>query len=93
MLDSFGGHLGAARAAGEAWRFWRGCEQDLAKHRAKVEAAAREADYLRASVAELAKLDPQPGEESELAELRAQMMRAEKIASEIHVRTKQESST
>ncbi|AZO46410.1 MAG: DNA repair protein RecN [Mesorhizobium sp.] len=84
LLDSFGGHLGAARATGEAWRYWRGCEQDLAKHRAKVEAAAREADYLRASVAELAKLDPQPGEESELAELRATMMRAEKIASEIH---------
>ncbi|MDX8435108.1 DNA repair protein RecN [Mesorhizobium abyssinicae] len=84
LLDSFGGHLGAARATGEAWRYWRGCEQDLAKHRAKVEAAAREADYLRASVAELAKLDPQPGEESGLAELRAMMMRAEKIASEIH---------
>ncbi|RJT41782.1 DNA repair protein RecN [Mesorhizobium waimense] len=84
LLDSFGGHLGAARAAGEAWRYWRGCEQDFAKHRAKVEAAAREADYLRASVAELAKLDPQPGEETQLAELRATMMRAEKIASEIH---------
>jgi len=84
LLDSFGGHLGAARATGEAWRYWRGCEQDLAKHRAKVEAAAREADYLRASVAELAKLDPQPGEETALAELRATMMRAEKIASEIH---------
>jgi DNA repair protein RecN (Recombination protein N) len=84
LLDSFGGHLGAARAAGEAWRYWRGCEQDFARHRAKVEAAAREADYLRASVAELAKLDPQPGEETQLAELRATMMRAEKIASEIH---------
>jgi DNA repair protein RecN (Recombination protein N) len=84
LLDSFGGHLGAARATGEAWRYWRGCEQDLARHRAKVEAAAREADYLRASVAELAKLDPQPGEETQLAELRATMMRAEKIASEIH---------
>ena len=84
LLDSFGGHLGAARATGEAWRYWRGYEQDLAKHRAKVEAAAREADYLRASVAELAKLDPQPGEETALAELRATMMRAEKIASEIH---------
>ncbi|WP_192180855.1 DNA repair protein RecN [Mesorhizobium amorphae] len=84
LLDSFGGHLGAARATGEAWRYWRGCEQDFAKHRAKVEAAAREADYLRASVAELAKLDPQPGEETQLAELRATMMRAEKIASEIH---------
>jgi DNA repair protein RecN (Recombination protein N) len=84
LLDSFGGHIGAARATGEAWRYWRGCEQDFARHRAKVEAAAREADYLRASVAELAKLDPQPGEETQLAELRATMMRAEKIASEIH---------
>lgn len=84
LLDSFGGHLGAVGGTGEAWRYWRNCEQELSRHRAKVEAAAREADYLRASVAELAKLDPQPGEETELAELRAQMMRAEKIASEIH---------
>jgi len=84
LLDSFGGHLGAVRGAGEAWRYWRGCEQELSRHRAKVEAAAREADYLRAAVAELAKLDPQPGEETELADLRAQMMRVEKIAAEIH---------
>ncbi|RWM26016.1 DNA repair protein RecN [Mesorhizobium sp.] len=84
LLDSFGGHLGAVRGTSEAWRYWRNCEQELSRHRAKVEAAAREADYLRASVAELVKLDPQPGEETELAELRAQMMRAEKIASEIH---------
>lgn len=84
LLDSFGGHLGAVRATGEAWRYWRGCEQEFTRHRAKVEAAAREADYLRAAVAELTKLDPQPGEESDLAELRASMMRAEKIASEIH---------
>ena len=84
LLDSFGGHLGAVRATGEAWRYWRNCEQEFTRHRAKVEAAAREADYLRAAVAELTKLDPQPGEESDLAELRASMMRAEKIASEIH---------
>ncbi|UCI23105.1 DNA repair protein RecN [Mesorhizobium sp. B2-8-5] len=84
LLDSFGGHLGAVRGTGEAWRYWRNCEQELSRHRAEVEAAAREADYLRASVAELAKLDPQPGEETELAELRATMMRVEKIATEIH---------
>lgn len=84
LLDAFGGHLGAVRATGEAWRYWRQAEQDLARHRAKVEAAAREADYLRASVTELGKLDPQPGEETELAELRSTMMRAEKIAAEIH---------
>jgi len=83
LLDAFGGHLGEVRACGEAWRFWRGCEQELARHRAKVEASAREADYLRAAVAELTEIDPQPGEETDLADIRAQMMRAEKIASEI----------
>ncbi|WP_315923849.1 DNA repair protein RecN [Mesorhizobium sp. SP-1A] len=84
LLDAFGGHLGAVAATGSAWRHWRACESELARHRARVEAAAREADYLRAAVAELSALDPQPGEETELAELRATMMRAEKIASEIH---------
>ncbi|WP_256751117.1 DNA repair protein RecN [Mesorhizobium sp. Mes31] len=84
VLDAFGGHLGAVRSTGEAWRHWRACEQELSRHSAKVAAAAREADYLRAAVAELTKLDPQPGEETDLAELRASMMRAEKIASEIH---------
>ncbi|MFB9978527.1 DNA repair protein RecN [Mesorhizobium kowhaii] len=84
VLDAFGGHLGTVRSTGEAWRHWRACEQELSRHRAKVAAAAREADYLRAAVAELTKLDPQPGEETDLAELRASMMRAEKIASEIH---------
>lgn len=83
LLDAFGGHVGAARSTAEAWRLWRTAEQEFSRHRAKVEAAAREADYLRASVAELTKLDPQPGEETDLAELRASMMRAEKIASEI----------
>lgn len=84
LLDAFGGHLGVVRSTAEAWRLWHAAEQELSRHRARVEAAAREADYLRACVAELSDLDPQPGEETELAELRATMMRAEKIASEIH---------
>jgi DNA repair protein RecN (Recombination protein N) len=84
VLDAFGGHLGVVRSTGEAWRQWRACEQELSRHSAKVAAAAREADYLRAAVAELTRLDPQPGEETDLAEIRALMMRAEKIASEIH---------
>jgi DNA repair protein RecN (Recombination protein N) len=83
LLDAFGGHVGAAQSVARAWRGWREADQALARHRAKVEAAAREADFLRASVEELSKLDPQPGEESELAERRAAMMRAEKIATDI----------
>ncbi len=83
LLDAFGGHLGEVAATAAAFRLWRSTEQELSRHRAKVEAAAREADYLRASVAELSKLDPQPGEEEELAEKRARMMRAEKTAAEV----------
>ena len=83
LLDAFGGHVGQARRVAEAWRRWRDADQELARHRAKVEASAREAEYLRASAAELAKIDPQPGEETELSEKRAAMMRAEKIASDI----------
>jgi DNA repair protein RecN (Recombination protein N) len=83
LLDAFGGHLGEAAAVADAWRRWRDAEAELARHRARAEAAAREADFLRAAVAELSQLDPQPGEETELADKRTGMMRAEKIATDI----------
>jgi DNA repair protein RecN (Recombination protein N) len=83
LLDAFGGHLGEVAHVGRLWREWREAEQRHARHRASVEAAAREADFLRSSVAELAEADPQPGEETALAEKRADMMRAEKSASDI----------
>src|SRR5690606_17490462 len=66
-----------------AWDLWREREQDLARQRARTEAAAREADFLRASVEELTGADPQPGEEAELAERRSAMMRAERSAADI----------
>lgn len=83
LLDAFGGHWGALKLVRQAFKEWRQAENELARHRARVEAAAREADYLRASVEELSKLEPMPGEEEELAETRARMMRAEKLAAEI----------
>ena len=83
LLDAFGGNVGLADGVTDLWKRWRGAEQELSRHRAKVEASAREAEYLRASAAELSKLDPQPGEETELSEKRAAMMRAEKIAADI----------
>ncbi len=83
LLDSFGGNASALSATHAAWRQWRATDQELAAHRTRVDAAARQADYLRASVDELSKLDPQPGEETTLAEERASMMRAEKIASDV----------
>lgn len=83
LLDAFGGLQGDARTVAGAWAQWREAEQALAHHRAKVEAAARESDYLTASVEELSALDPEPGEETTLAEARTDMMRAEKVASDI----------
>ncbi|MCO0638163.1 AAA family ATPase, partial [Lutimaribacter sp. EGI FJ00014] len=56
LLDAFGGLTPRAEAVRTAWRAWRDAEQAFSRHRAKVEAAAREADFLRASVEELAKL-------------------------------------
>jgi DNA repair protein RecN (Recombination protein N) len=84
LLDAFGGLQADASAVRSAWRSWREAEGALQRHRAKVEAANREADYLRASSAELATLAPEPGEETSLAEKRQSMMRAEKTASDIN---------
>ncbi|MGN6549482.1 MAG: DNA repair protein RecN [Pararhizobium sp.] len=83
LLDAFGGLTEEGRAVGQAYRRRREAERVLAAHRAKVEAAAREADYLRAAVEELETLAPVDGEEEELAERRAAMMKAEKIAADI----------
>jgi DNA repair protein RecN (Recombination protein N) len=84
LLDAFGRHVGQTNAVSEAWKRWRSTQQELARHRARVEAAAREADYLRASVEELRRLDPQPGEETDLADRRAAMMKSQHIAAEIN---------
>ncbi len=83
LLDAFGGHQGEAVAVADAWQAWQGALKALAAQRKAIEDAEREADYLRDSVDELSKLDPQPGEETELANRRTTMMQAEKIASEI----------
>jgi len=83
LLDAFGGHWGGLKLVRQAYREWRHAETELARHRARVEAAAREADFLRAGVEELSRLEPMPGEEDQLAETRARMMRAEKLATDI----------
>ena len=55
----------------------------LDEHRAGMERAAREADYLRHAADELKTLTPKDGEETALAERRTTMMQGEKIASDL----------
>ena len=83
LLDAFAGLAEEAQAVGRLHKVWRDTERTLRKHREQVEKAAREADYLRASVEELGKLSPQDGEEDDLAERRSRMMKAERIAGDI----------
>ncbi|MGB3446165.1 MAG: DNA repair protein RecN, partial [Xanthobacteraceae bacterium] len=65
------------------WAARRAAQQALDAHRAGMERAAREADYLRHASDELKKLAPQDGEETALAERRTVMMQGEKIAGDL----------
>lgn len=66
-----------------AYRDWRAAEARLAATREEIELAARDRDYLQHAVGELTKLAPQPGEEEELAELRANMQKGARLAEDI----------
>lgn len=83
LLDAFGGLSEETTTVGNLYRSWKDAERQLKKHRDKVEAAAREADFLRAAVEELTVLSPQDGEEDDLAERRGKMQKAERIAGDI----------
>ncbi len=80
LIDAFGGLEAGAEAVAAAFKAWRGAERQLSELSQRIDAARREADYLRGSVDELSALAPRAGEETELAERRHHMMRAEKVA-------------
>jgi DNA repair protein RecN (Recombination protein N) len=72
-----------AAAVARLWAERRACEAAVESHRAAVERAGREAEWLRHAVDELASLAPQTGEETALAERRTVMMQAEKVAEDL----------
>jgi DNA repair protein RecN (Recombination protein N) len=80
LLDAFGNLEDVAADVATRHSGWRRATQSLAQHRARMEKARAEGDWLRHAVDELGKLHVQPGEEEALAERRAHMMQAEKIA-------------
>jgi DNA repair protein RecN (Recombination protein N) len=83
LLDAYAGLEDDAAAVARAWTARRGAEEAVAAHRARVEQARREADWLRHAVEELTRLKPETGEESTLAERRAAMMQADKVAEDL----------
>src|SRR5436309_3787024 len=83
LLDAFAGLEKDVTALEALWDARRAAYAALEQHRAGMERAAREADYLRHASDELKKLKPKDGEETALAERRATMMQGEKIAADL----------
>ncbi len=83
LLDAFGGLEAQATRVAALWQARRAAEEQAQAHRAEVERARRESDWLRHAVDELGKLSPQAGEETTLAERRTGMMQAEKVAEDL----------
>ena len=83
LLDAFAGLEKDVASLEALWAARRAAQTALDEHRAGMERAAREADYLRHSSDELKKLAPKDGEETSLAERRTTMMQGEKIAGDL----------
>jgi DNA repair protein RecN (Recombination protein N) len=83
LLDAFGGLEEQAAKLEALWEARREAQVATDAHRAEVERAKREGDWLRHAVDELNKLSPQAGEETALAERRTAMMQAEKVAEDL----------
>jgi DNA repair protein RecN (Recombination protein N) len=83
LLDAFGGLERAAADVATRWRERSERASELATHRAEMERAQREADWLRHATEELARLAPEPSEETALADRRAAMMAVEKVSDDL----------
>ncbi len=83
LVDAFGSLEGDAAAVSRLWHEHRARKAAVEGHRADVERAQREAEWLRYAVDELRRLAPETGEETVLAERRAAMMQAEKAAEDL----------
>jgi DNA repair protein RecN (Recombination protein N) len=83
LLDAFGALEADAANVETLWEARRAAQAAADTHRADVERAKREGDWLRHAVEELGTLSPQAGEESALAERRTAMMQAEKVAGDL----------
>src|SRR5947207_1878339 len=83
LLDAFAGLEKEVSALETLWEVRRTANAALDAHRASMERAAREADYLRHAADELKALKPKDGEETALAGRRTTMMQGEKIASDL----------
>ncbi|MBD3661786.1 MAG: DNA repair protein RecN, partial [Arenibacter algicola] len=79
LLDAHGGHGALLAEVGGAYKSWRAAEAERKRAEADMEQAKRDEEFLRHAVEELSALDPQEGEEEQLAQDRQMMMNGEKL--------------
>jgi DNA repair protein RecN (Recombination protein N) len=78
-LDGFGGLDDLRERVAALCRDYRDAEAALVAAQDEIARAREDEDLIRHAADELASLDPQPGEETELAEARALLMHGEKL--------------
>ena len=83
MLDAFADHDDLLVAVRKAWQAHSDARRRLGAAEAALAEVRGEEEFLRHAVAELGKLDPQPGEEAELDKRRRLMQGAEKIRTDV----------
>lgn len=83
MLDDYAGAEDLLSAARAAWADMSRARKALAETEATLAAMRAEEEFLRHAVAELDKLDPQPGEDAELDARRRMMQGAERIRDDV----------
>ena len=83
LIDAYGGLDKKAAEVRAAHARVRSAQSELASEQARIEAARKEADFLRHAHAELTKLAPIANEEQELAARRTTMMQGEKVTTEL----------
>jgi DNA repair protein RecN (Recombination protein N) len=81
LLDAYAGLDGAAVRA--RWRAWRSAQERVKALKDAIAQGAAERDEIAFRLEEIDRLDPRPGEETELAEARAVLGASEKALTDI----------
>ena len=79
LLDSYGGLAAGTECTAEAYRGWRAAAEARAVAEEARESAHRDEEFLSHAVDEFETLDPQPGEDTALAQERTVLMHGEKL--------------
>ena len=81
LLDAYGGLAPQRREVAARFKTWKDAVAARAAAERELAQARDDEEFLRHALEELDDLDPQPGEEAQLAEQRSRLMNAEKLVS------------